>query len=100
MFQNLHIFYFAREQIEFKEMRLPRNWNFMLIRCSARCTAGKGLSLRLSERGGGGGSSLSAGRGEKADGDASPRPNELPYSFNKALMISCREEGAERPPKP
>lgn len=69
----------------------------MLIRCSARSKAGNGLFLRLSERGGGGGSSLSAGTGEKEEGDPSARPNEFPYSLNNALTISCREVGAASP---
>jgi hypothetical protein len=85
------------DRAEFREMHLRRSWNFMLIRCSARWTAGKGLSFRLSERGGGGGSSLSASTGENAEGDPSPRPNELPYSVNNALITSCREGGADRP---
>ena len=54
---------------------LPRRGNFMLI----LCTAGNGLFLMLSPRGSGGsGSSFKAGTGEYAEGDPSPRPNELP----------------------
>lgn len=69
----------------------------MLIRCSARCTAGNGLLRKLSERGGGGGSSLSTGTGENFEGDTSLCSKELPYALNNALTTSCREEGAVSP---
>jgi hypothetical protein len=69
----------------------------MLIRFSALATAGNGLFIRLSDCGGGGGSSFSAGTGEKAEDDPSPCPNEFPYSFSRALTMSCRETGAASP---
>ena len=53
--------------------------------------------MMLSDLGGGGGSSFRAGTGEYVEGDASPRPNELPYSLSSALTISCRELGAVSP---
>jgi len=69
----------------------------MLIRISALATAGNGLCMRLSERGGGSGSSLLAVTGEKTEGSLLSLPKELPYSLSKALTMSCRDEGAMSP---
>jgi hypothetical protein len=67
------------------------------MRCSARSNAGNGFLARLSDRGGGGGSALSAGAGDNLDGDGLPWPNEFAYALNNWLTTSCLAVGANSP---